>query len=316
MYNHQDSQLCYRDSVHKDWKIYVVDDNDPSVITNEVLYKDELTITKTLCSKEDITLGSCEADTLEFKITNTGLTLKGKTLRVDLILNHHTNNPVPIGIYKVDSDELENDQRERSIKAYDSMRDILNKDFATWFNNLQFPMTMKEFRDAFFTFCEIEQETTTLMNDNLILDFEVTNSQTTARMLKEEEEKITQEKEASEYGIPVMTYERILPSTYSQYESSREITHPIVFQSTYTRVENPAAGSNPKELHWFEKNSDDVYFLTNDTEVNNLRTYYTLDAADNTINPHDLGWMALNKNHEFAIYFFRVSSLNVLHLAD
>lgn len=290
MYRHPDNQLCYTDSVHKDWVIEVVGE-DP--IGNDILLQDEITLTDPLCSKDDITLGCCESATFEFKIRNlTDRTFKDKKIKVSIILNNHTNTPIPMGEFKVDEEELEDDQRTRKLKAHDALYEISNKDFAPWFNNLPSgqSITCKDFRDSFFQYAGVEQETVELINDWIPFQFVVTNSGATDRMLKEESEKIQQAIDKAEAGINVIVPNLIDPNTYDEWESRVETTHTPIYKwtPTYTEVQNPPANSNPKQNGWWERTADGGYIQTKDKKLKNKK-YYTKDAAPN-VDPEDEAW--------------------------
>lgn len=292
MFRHPDSQLFYTDSVHKSWVINVVEDNFD--ITNEYIYKDEITITDNLCSDQEITLGACEAVELEFKMTNLGTSLKDKHLRVYMRISKGSGTPVPIGLFKVEEEELEEDQRVRSIKAYDALYEINNKDFAPWFNNLQFPMTLKDFRDSFFLYANVEQNIVDLPNDNIVkFNFVVTNSSATKRMLEEEQEKRNQLVEAAELGITTVKYTLINPDTYDDYPCIKDDTYDCHYPNGYTpvylKVQSPPTAANPRRMGWFEKNGQGIPFRSVDTKLTAGHVYYTVEPAP-TANPQLLGW--------------------------
>ena len=315
MYTHPDSQLCFQDSVHKDWIIEVIDNGTTiETITNERIYKDEINITDSLCSNEDITLGACESVELELKLSNNGNKYEGKKFKVSLVLNNHTSTPIPIGEFKVAEDELEDDQRVRNIKAYDALYELNTKDFAPWFNNLSFPMTLKEFRDSFFQYAGIEQETVTLVNDWVPFNFVVTNSSATKRMLEEEQEKRNQLVDAAEKGLSTTKYTLIDPQTYDSYGVEVDTYNADAnegFVASFTEVMiEVGVEYNPKELGWFELNTDGVYFLSQDTEVIYNRKYYEQDTPSASINPKTNGWYEYGKT-ENAVGYFTTSDKKV-----
>lgn len=242
MIRHADSQLFWNDTVHKDWQILVVEDN--VTLTNEDILADELTIQESLCSDQDITLGACVASSLDLKVFNKGREFKGKTLRISVVLNGHTTNPVPIGVYKVEDDTLEEDERIRNIKAYDALYEILDKDCAPWFNEDlgEGVITLKEFRDSFFEYAGIEQEDVTLINDWIPFNFTVVNSAQTKRMIEEENERIQQLRDQAEAGVTLYKYDTINLSTYDPTKKDTTVT--------YDKVQTVQPTDNPKANHW------------------------------------------------------------------
>ncbi|MBQ1294914.1 MAG: hypothetical protein IIY21_12805, partial [Clostridiales bacterium] len=93
---------------------------------------------------------------------------EGELLTVNQIIpiDQNTDETIPYGVFKVVSDKATNDRKWRDLTCYDAMYDILNADVAEWYNSLTFPMTIKNFRDIFFNYLGITQDTITLVNDN------------------------------------------------------------------------------------------------------------------------------------------------------
>lgn len=67
-------------------------------------------------------------------------------------------------IYTADYDGRTNSMK---VVAYDDLYRVFNKDVTDWYGNLTFPMTFKNFRDSFFTYCGLTQKTTTLPMDSI-----------------------------------------------------------------------------------------------------------------------------------------------------
>ncbi len=165
------------------------------VITNEQICSEEMSLEEALFSEERIRFGACESSQFKVRVVNNG-TFKGETVVVSMLITDKngriiTDNgdylvddsgnyivylpntefglSLPYGTYKVISDEPSNDRMWRDLTCYDFMYDILNADVAEWYNALTFPMTIKDLRDSFFTYLGFVQETTTLVNDSLVV---------------------------------------------------------------------------------------------------------------------------------------------------
>lgn len=105
--------------------------------------------------------------------------------KVDIALNNFTTNiegkKVEIYIQKADTEEIKvftgtiisatMDGANKTVKAvaYDSLFEIFNTDVAEWYDGLTLPMTLKNFRDAFFNHFNITQKTQTLINDSFLI---------------------------------------------------------------------------------------------------------------------------------------------------
>lgn len=162
--------LFMDDSVSKQ----LIIEYDSTVITNEDLFDQTMTLEESLCSEQELRFGCCEASVLKFKVANIVAPMKGKWLSVKMVLNNHTDEPFVIGRYKVEEDKLTSDRKWREIVAYDVMQDIINADgseMAAWYNtilpedNKNTWVTMRSFRTSFLQHFGIVQETIELVND-------------------------------------------------------------------------------------------------------------------------------------------------------
>lgn len=167
---------------------------DGTVITNEQICSEEMSIEEALCSDEYLRFGACEATCFKIRVVNSGSfegqkvvvsqTLKGKNGHIitssgDNLVDSDGNYisyadyssqdslTIPYGTYKVVSDKPSNDRMWRNLECYDSMYDIINADVSEWYKNLTFPMTLKNLRDSFFNEVGVTQETITLPNDSM-----------------------------------------------------------------------------------------------------------------------------------------------------
>ena len=171
MITHVDRAKFYQDSVNKQWLITGTGIN----ITNNDIEDGSISIKEHICSSENLEFGLCESSTFACTIHDFNSSLQGKEITVSLVLDNDISNPFPIGVYKVDSDQPAANRKYRKIVAYDKMKDICESQVTSWYNSLQFPMTVKSFRDAFFNHFNVTQETITLPNDSITIskfDFE------------------------------------------------------------------------------------------------------------------------------------------------
>lgn len=136
-------------SVDKEWKI----ECDGLTITDWELFDQSVEITESLCSESELRFGCCESSTLKFKVGNIVRPLIGTRITVSVVINHHDDEPLQVGIYKVASDKPTSDRLQRDIVAYDAMYDILNADVSDWYNsvlpNKNSNMALKRFRESF-----------------------------------------------------------------------------------------------------------------------------------------------------------------------
>lgn len=165
MISYINEALFKQNTVHKDWSII----SDNISLTNSDIFSEQISITESICSEDNMIYGSCEASLLQFTTTNVTNTFKGRTLYVSICLNHDYEHPFELGSYIVAEETLSADKTKKEIKAYDALWTMLNKDVWDWYNGLTFPMSLKNFRDSFFNYLNISQETTNLVNDSILV---------------------------------------------------------------------------------------------------------------------------------------------------
>lgn len=153
-----------------DKQMRIASDDGLIDISNKEIHWEQFELKESLCSQSELTFGACEASQIKFKISNVYLSMVGKWLTVSETLGGHTVAPFIFGRYKVVSDVPTDDRRYRNVTAYDTMYDILHRDVAAWYNGQTFPMTLKMFRDSFFSYMGVTQETTTLVNDGMTIE--------------------------------------------------------------------------------------------------------------------------------------------------
>lgn len=167
MINYVNIDLFNQDSVRKSLDI---SDGSSVNLTNADIYSESFELTEMVCAEEDLVFGSCNASCLKFTTSYLG-ELKGKVLTVKVVLNDDTSHPFQFGIYKVIEDSLTADKQKKEVVAYDALYDIINSNVMDWYNtilpDLTSHITLKQFRDSFFSYFGITQETITLDNDSL-----------------------------------------------------------------------------------------------------------------------------------------------------
>lgn len=161
--------LFYAPNVDK--QLIITTDDGSVTITNTELHQESFELTESLCSESELTFGACEAAAVKFTISNVFTSLKDKWITVKMVLNGNSSNPFIFGHYKVVSDKPTADRTKREIEAYDALYDIINADVVDWYNNIlpntETYVTLKQFRDSFFSYFGIAQKDITLANDDM-----------------------------------------------------------------------------------------------------------------------------------------------------
>lgn len=147
-------------------------------IDNSMLEIGTFALEESLCSESELKFGACEANCVKFTARNTAGNIIGKTISIEETVDGDSENPMPYGVFKVASDVPTADRTKRQITAYDAMYDIINTDVKAWYAGLSFPMTLKKFRDSFFTHLGIAQVETSLVNDSMTVNKTIVATQT------------------------------------------------------------------------------------------------------------------------------------------
>lgn len=142
---------------------------DGQQLTDDNWKSESMEILESICSQQNLRFGCCESSIFSLRIIGTVIPMVNKKIHPYILQDN--NSKFQLGVYKVFSDKPTADRRYRDIVAYDAMHDILNSEVSAWYNtilpNADSTVTLKEFRDSFFTFFGIEQEEVELVNDSM-----------------------------------------------------------------------------------------------------------------------------------------------------
>lgn len=143
------------------------DDGMTYPLYSEDIVQESLNIVHTLSDETNLRYGKCSSSCLKISTFNTDESYIGKRMRVVIDTDESV---LPFGTYTVYSDERSSNKMHKQIVAYDDMFVISTTDVAAWYNNLKFPMTVKQFRTSFFDFFGIQEVETELLFDDMLID--------------------------------------------------------------------------------------------------------------------------------------------------
>lgn len=176
MRDYEYSDLYFDAHLDKQMRIEVL--GTGITIDNSMIELDAFELDEILCSEQELTFGSCEANCVKFTARDMPGSIVGKTIRITETVAGNTDAPFPYGVYKVYSDVPTSDRTKREITAYDAMYDIVNDNVKSWYAGLSFPMTLRQFRDSFFSHFGITQKEATLVNDGMTVNKTLVAEQT------------------------------------------------------------------------------------------------------------------------------------------
>ena len=148
-------------------KQLIITADDGTVITNSNIHGENFELMEGICSDSNLKFGACESSQVKFKVSNDVETLKNKWITITEVLEDHEDEPFTFGTYLVDSDKITADRNYRDVVAYDILHTVTNTNYIEWYNTIEFPASIKDIRDSFFTFIGLEQEETELLFDSL-----------------------------------------------------------------------------------------------------------------------------------------------------
>lgn len=155
-------------------KFILLSFSDGTTIDDDGIVLESFSLEQALCTEDQLCFGLTSSACCKVQIFNTGKQYKGLTMTVSMAAvdeeeQYYIQN---LGTYKVDSDVRSDDRAYRTLTAYDALYDVLNTNYAEWYNSYfdsHGTPSMAHFRNAFFEHIGIEQETATLEQDSLVL---------------------------------------------------------------------------------------------------------------------------------------------------
>lgn len=170
-YNHLFSQ-----NIQKKIHIRFTDNGQSYDLTNDSIVTESFSLEEHMFSEENMRFGACESSCLKMQIVN-DIELTNKWIDVYIgytdesgrIIDSNGNKIVDedgnyliynnsnasgaeyyVGHFIVISDKPVNDRSWRDIVAYDAMYVVLNTDVTAWYENLTFPITIKNLTSSLF----------------------------------------------------------------------------------------------------------------------------------------------------------------------
>lgn len=167
MIKHTYLEFFNEGSGHKNLKINYEGNKQ---ITNTQIREESMKIVESISSSDELKFGTLVASSFDIQLAIDTDNLTNAEIELSINVNHDTDNEFKIGKYKVVSDKPSSDRTYKSIKAYDSLYDIVNADVSSWYESQTFPLSLKKFRDSFFAEMGVEQVSTTLINDDMQIE--------------------------------------------------------------------------------------------------------------------------------------------------
>ncbi|MGN0606691.1 MAG: hypothetical protein ACI4JM_09240 [Oscillospiraceae bacterium] len=150
-------------------EIYISVRGTETTLKNSDIQSEEFTLTEILSSEQQINYGLCNSSKVEFSCINDEIIAENSILDITLKIAG-SEEILKLGTYIVDSAKKQTNKNIKKVTAYDRLYSIDDVDMTAFYNTLVFPVTLKQLRDNFFSFCGISCASVSLLNDNLTVN--------------------------------------------------------------------------------------------------------------------------------------------------
>lgn len=141
--------------------------DDIPTINNSSLLIESMSFSEILTDNSQLKFGGCNSARFEVTIINPNENISnGVTITPYIEIKGIEGSRIDLGTFTITDMQKSKDNPYTHIVALDKLQ-LLNTDVTEWYNSLSFPMTVKAYRDSFFSHFGIEQKTVTLPMDNL-----------------------------------------------------------------------------------------------------------------------------------------------------
>ena len=139
-------------------------------LTNENIYMESMSLEQSVCDESNLTFGMVYSSCFKVRIFDDGLSYNNLKINPKITVEEDgTTYSRNLGQFTVKSDKLTSDKIYRDLTCYDALVDVLPFDYSQWHNQRPDTFTVKQYRDAFFSYIGITQASVTLPNDSVSL---------------------------------------------------------------------------------------------------------------------------------------------------
>lgn len=152
--------------VTKDYKIAI----GTVSLSNKDLVYGSFKLEQKLCSADTLTFGECNAAMVQFQCASSIGDVKGKELVLQQsISSDSTSGILDLGVYVIDSCEITENKKYRTITAYDNIYKF-NANVSDWYEKLTFPISMINMFKSLCTYVGVKHNVSSLINGTLMID--------------------------------------------------------------------------------------------------------------------------------------------------
>lgn len=128
----------------------------------------DIQLSESISDEDNLFFVGCISSGVELTLNDFDTDIHLKTIEVYAQKGDTTELKIFTGkVYTADLDGRNNTMK---VVAYDALYRIFNADVTGWYDELALPMSMKNFRDAFFSHFNVTQNEATLINDDFMVN--------------------------------------------------------------------------------------------------------------------------------------------------
>lgn len=143
-------------------------------VPQDEIYYESMTLEEAIFDGDSFEAVGCIASRFEISIRDSKKNLKGQRIQVVISVTDVPNTYIPLFYGYVDTVDKQAQKKMQKITAYDALYSKGDVEVAEWYNELSFPITLKNLRDSLFNYIGLTQTTIVLPNDDLTINKEYT----------------------------------------------------------------------------------------------------------------------------------------------
>lgn len=148
------TKQAYLESHHKVLNISIPNIN--LTLTNANIVYESLDLQESIETEEQLQFKGCNAS--QFKVSVAGVIQDIRDEYIEVTITADNTETIPLfSGYVVEQTNRNGEDITTELTCYDPLYKIRKQDVTSWYNGLTFPITMKNFRNSFFTLLGIEQ---------------------------------------------------------------------------------------------------------------------------------------------------------------
>lgn len=178
----EQTKNAYKTTTDKTWTITFPDKN--IVLTDEDISSQSIELKDVIEKNSSLSFKGCNASQFRFKAVEITTDLRGEYFTATVQAGNTEVITVFAG-YVETQDNLNFADEETEIVGYDRLYYVADTECGPWYDTLTFPMSVRAFRNAFFTYIGITQADEDLPNDSLIMSKKVSDSSFKAKYVME-----------------------------------------------------------------------------------------------------------------------------------